>query len=111
MIFEIHGIDRFLSLKNSITIPLAHITGVSADKASWETFKQIRIAGSGLSGLVKDGTFLAPDGTLSFFEMRNPDKCVTVTLKDEHYKRIVFEVEDKEAAAMEIDRALRGLPK
>ena len=107
LVFEIHGLDKFLSLKRSISVPLVHIISVSTDKASWETLKQIRIAGSGLSGVVKDGTFLAPDGTISFFEMHDPSKCITVNLKDDQYKKIVFQVDDKDAVALMINEALK----
>jgi hypothetical protein len=110
LVFEIHGMDSFLALKRSVTVPLTHVTSVSTDKASWDTLKQIRVVGSGLSGVVKDGTFLAPDGTVSFFEMHDPDKCITVNLKDDHYKKIVFQVDDKDAAAAMIYDALKGLP-
>ena len=43
---------------------------------------------------------------MMFFEMHDPDKCITVSLNHEHYKRIVFEVEDKEAVAKRINDAI-----
>ena len=107
LVFEIHGMDSLLSLKRSVTVPLAHVSSVSTEKAAWDTLKQIRVVGTGLSGVVKDGTFLAPDGTVYFFEMHDPDKCITVNLKDDHYKKIVFQVDDKEAAATMINDALK----
>ena len=38
--------------------------------------------------------------------MHHPDKCVTVTLEDEQYQKIIFEVDDKEATAELIKAAI-----
>jgi hypothetical protein len=40
---------------------------------------------------------------------KDPDKCLTVTLDDESYKQVIFEVEDKESATLEIEEAKRQL--
>jgi peptide methionine sulfoxide reductase MsrA len=45
---------------------------------------------------------------MMFFEMHDPDKCVTVNLDHERYRKIVFEVEDKEATAKQINDALKS---
>lgn len=103
--FEIHGIDEFLSIKRTITIPLEHVVSVSTERVPWQPFKQMKIAGTRLPGVVKDGRFLSSEG-LMFFEMHDPDKCITVNLDHETYKKIVFEVEDKDAAAKMINDAL-----
>jgi hypothetical protein len=107
LIFELHGIDEFLSIKRSISIPLKHVLSVSAVKVSWQPFKQLRIAGTSLPGVVKDGRFLSSDGIM-FFEMHDPNKCVTVSLDHERYKKIVFEVDDKEETAKKINAAIES---
>ena len=38
--------------------------------------------------------------------MHDPDKCVTVSLDHERYKKIVFEVDDKEETAKKIVAAI-----
>jgi len=105
--FELHGVDEFLSIKRSITVPLAHVVSVSTERVPWQPFKMMRIAGASLPGVVKDGRFLSTEGVM-FFEMHDPDKCITVNLDHEHYKKIVFEVEDKEEAARQINEALKS---
>jgi hypothetical protein len=107
LIFELHGVDEFLSIKRSVSIPLEHVVSVSTDRVSWEPFKMIKVGGTSLPGVVKDGRYLSSDG-LMFFEMHDPDKCVTVSLDHERYKKIVFEVEDKEQAATIIKNAIRA---
>ena len=107
LVFELHGVDEFLSIKRSVSIPLQHVVSVSTERVAWQPFKQLRIGGSSIPGVVKDGRFLSSDG-LMFFEMHDPDKCVTVTLDHERHKKIVFEVEDKQATAKQINDALQS---
>lgn len=107
LVFEIHGIDVFLSLKQSISIPLEHIISVSSDKVPWGTFQQLKLLGTNLPHVVKDGLFLSNDGFL-FFEMHDPEKCITVSLNNEKYNKIIFEVEDKEDTARTIREAISG---
>jgi hypothetical protein len=107
LVFELHGVDEFLSIKRSISVPLQHVVSVSTERVPWQPFKQMRIAGTSLPGVIKDGRFLSSDGMM-FFEMHDPDKCITVNLDHERYKKIVFEVEDKEATATQINNALKS---
>ena len=105
IVFELHGLDEFLAIKRSITVPLEHIVSVSTDRVPWEPFQQIKVGGTGLPGVVKDGRYLSPEGIM-FFEMHDPDKCVTVNLDHETYRKIVFEVNDKDSAARMITDVL-----
>jgi hypothetical protein len=106
LVFELHGVDEFLSIKRSISVPLQNVVSVSTERVPWQPFKQMRVAGTSLPGVIKDGRFLSSNGMM-FFEMHDPDKCVTVNLDHERYKKIVFEVEDKEATANQINDALK----
>jgi hypothetical protein len=106
-VFELHGVDEFLSIKRSISVPLQHIVSVSNERVPWQPFRQMRVAGASLLGVIKDGRFLSSNGMM-FFEMHDPDKCITVNLDHERYKKIVFEVEDKEATAKQINDALKS---
>ena len=105
LIFELHGIDRILAIKRTIVVPLKHVISVSTEKVNWDTFKELRIEGTSIPRVIKDGRFLASDGTM-FFEMHNPDKCITVSLADEAYKKIIFEVNDKESVAKMITEVI-----
>ena len=105
LVFEISGIDIVLAIRRTITIALEHVVSVSTDKVPWAIFQQLKLIGSNLPGIVKDGTYLTQDG-IAFFEMHHQDKCITVTLNHELYKKIIFEVEDKDAAAKMINDAI-----
>ena len=107
LVFEINGIDIILAIKRTITIPLEHVVSVSTEKIPWAVFQQLKLGGTNIPGIVKDGRYLSSDGFM-FFEMHHPDKCITVTLNHELYKKIIFEVEDKETAAKIINDALNS---
>lgn len=106
LVFELHGIDTILSIKRSIRVPIKHVTSVSTERVTLEPKFQMRLIGTRLPTVIKDGRFLTSKGMM-FFEMHNPDKCITVSLNHEHYKKIVFEVDDKEAAAKKINDAIK----
>lgn len=106
LVFELTGIDEILSIKRSLSVPLANVVSVSTERVPWNAFRQLKVGGTSLPGVIKDGRYLTSDGYM-FFEMHNPSKCVTVVLNHERYKKIVFEVEDKEAVAKMINDALK----
>ncbi|MDE1763523.1 MAG: hypothetical protein KGH88_04675 [Thaumarchaeota archaeon] len=106
LVFEIHGVDIILAIRKTITVPLSHVVSVSTENVSWGIFEQMKVAGAVIPGVVKDGTYLSRDG-LVFFEMHHPEKCIAVSLNHESYKKIIFEVEDKDDAAKMINGAIR----
>lgn len=108
LVFTLTGVDRVLALKSKLTIPLKHVKSVSTAKADWNYFKMLKVAGTRIPELVVDGRFLSKEGLL-FYEMHDPDKCITVELEDEKYKKVVFEVSDKENTAKMIQDALDRL--
>jgi hypothetical protein len=110
LVFELHGIDKILSIKRSITVPLEHVVSVSTERVTLKPKLQLKLVGARLPGVIKDGRFLTSDGMM-FFEMHDPDKCITVILNHEEYKKIVFEVDDKEAAAKQINDAIKSRKK
>ena len=105
LVFELHGVDEILAIKRSLSVALDHVVSVSTEDVGWEPFQQLRLGGTSLPGVIKDGRYLSSDGKI-FFEIHNPDKCITVNLDHETYKSIVFEVDDKEATAQMIRDAL-----
>lgn len=105
LVFEIHGIDMILGIRRSISVPLEHVTSVSTEKVPWHPFQQMKVAGTSIPGIIKDGMFLSSDGLL-FFEMHDQDKCITVSLNHERFKKIIFEVQDKESSAKAIRDSL-----
>jgi hypothetical protein len=105
VVLEIHGIDEILSFKRSIHIPLKHILSVSTDTIPWNEFNAMKLLGADLPHVVQDGVFLSKEGKI-FFEMHHPESCITINLDHESYKKVVFEIEDKESAATLIKNAI-----
>ena len=104
VIFRPHGLDKVWALKNELKIPLSHVKDVSTEKQDWALFKQLKMGGTGLPGVIKAGRWLGKEGFL-FYDMHNLDNCVTVSTQNEFYTKIILEVEDKEAAAKRISEA------
>jgi hypothetical protein len=97
LVLELHGVDKILAFQSTVRIPLKHIVSVSTERVPWLK-NESKMPGTNIPGLVKDGHYSASDGWV-FYEMRNPDKCITLNLNDDEYKRVVFQVEDKESSA------------
>ena len=107
LVFKIHGIDAIFSIKRTIKVPLEHVTSVSIERVTLDPKLQLKIVGFHVPTKIKDGRFLTSDGMM-FFEMHDPDKCITVVLNHEKYKKIIFEVEDKESVAQMINDAIKN---
>lgn len=105
LVFEVSGVDEILSIKRRLAVPMDRVVSVSTEAVGWNPFRQLKVAGTDIPGVVKDGRYVTGDG-LVFFEMHHTDRCITVTLDHETYKKVVFEVEDKEATAKLIEDAL-----
>jgi hypothetical protein len=95
--------DEILSLHGSFHIPYSHIAAVSTDPVPPAWFRGFRI-GTNLPGIKVAGTFLTDEGVL-FYDFRRPDRCLTLDLRHETYRRVVVEVDadqDRDAVAQEI---------
>lgn len=110
-IFELTGVDRILAIKSRLVVPLHHISSVTTEKADWRYFNELKVAGARLPNVVKDGGFWSPKDGLLFYEMHDPNSCVTVELFEERYKKIIFQVDDKEATATQLRKAAQATNK
>ncbi len=107
---SVQGIDKLLSFKGSITVPLEHISAVS--KAPEISRKDIglKLIGTGLPGLIRAGTYSGKDG-LAFWDVHDYDKALMFELHDERYSRLFVEVKDPEGtlAMLQEELTKRGL--
>ena len=105
LVVKIGGIDRFLSFTNQIGLPISHVTNASLENAeAREVFHGIKAPGMHL-GSTSVGSFHKHEGWI-FFDVHNPDKAITINLTDEHYKRLVIEVDDPTATIDTINGAI-----
>jgi hypothetical protein len=98
-------LDRVLSLKGELTIPLKHITSVTVrpeEARSW--FHGLRI-GTNIPGVLTAGTFYTGDGKV-FYDMHDPEQTIAIELQDDSYQRVIVQVDDPEATAERINASL-----
>lgn len=78
-----------------IQIPVEHITRawLGMPKSSW---KELRVPGSFIPGLIKAGTYITPRGKEFWYVTRKKQYAVTIELTGEPYARLVLGVERPE---------------
>ncbi|NOJ28301.1 MAG: hypothetical protein DA330_09860 [Nitrososphaera sp.] len=101
---DLYGIKQFLALKSSLTIPITSISKVSTEKIRWLVFAAK--AGTNFPGLLMAGTFFRRGGMV-FYYVRDPSKCVSLTLDNHRYRKVIVQVDDKEKTAERIRRLIR----
>jgi hypothetical protein len=105
---RVTGLDQVLAFKHTVEIPIAHVAGIDADSAeAGAVFHGLRLPGTNLPGIVTAGSFIRA-GQWSFWDVHDPRKALTIRLKDEHYSRLVVEVDDPAATIEFVRTALAG---
>ena len=104
---KLDGAEKFFALKRKITIPLENISKVSTEQVKPLWFPEMRL-GSHLPGVFMAGTFwLRKGGGKTFYYAKNFSNCITLTLKNHEYNKVIIEVDkDKEALASRIREAI-----
>ncbi|WP_432070609.1 hypothetical protein [Streptomyces sp. AA1529] len=105
LVVVIEGLDKLWAFKSSLTIPLAHVRGATADPGIATEPKGIRAPGARVPGLITAGTF-HQDGEKVFWDVKDPSKAVVVELADERYARLVIQVDDPRASVDLVEKAL-----
>jgi len=94
-------LDEVLALHGSLHIPYRHIQAAHADPVPETWFRGFRI-GTNIPGVKVAGSFYNGEGVM-FYDFHNPARCLTLELADEHYRRVVVEVDrDQDAAALAV---------
>jgi hypothetical protein len=107
LVVRVHGVDRVLALRSSVSVPLAHVAGVRERAAEADFDRAVRDSGRGVGtfvrGRVAAGTLRLPDGR-SFYDVHDPRKAIVVDLRSEPFEHLVLQVdgESPEAAARRI---------
>jgi len=116
LVFLMGTFERLLTATCRYEVPLQNVVGVDTNHA--QTLFTGAFTGGGGFGmgtgfkipmLPFGGRFFTQDGRL-LVSFRNPNRCITVSLKEEPYDRIIVQVEDKDHTADEIRRAAALLP-
>ena len=105
LIINVTGIDKILALKSRLEVPLEHVSGVEirpeAARTWWHGY---RMPGTQIPGVITAGSFYQ-NGECVFWDVHDPDKTIAIQLRDEHYTRLVIQVDDPEGSAAAIKEA------
>ena len=104
VVLKLEGAKKVLALKSTIKIPLKSIKSVSLRPPKW-SFLGLR-AGTYFPRVMMAGTLWTRSGK-EFYYVRDPSKCVTLTLSGHEYAKVVFQVDNREKVASQISKALR----
>ena len=96
-IFEVKGLHKLWALKSQITIPKENVINAYPNQENLNWIEGLRMPGTHIPGLITSGTYILKDGTI-FCDVSDPKKSIVVELKDEHYKKLIIEVENVEVA-------------
>jgi len=106
VVFEVEGLDKLWAFRSRLQLPLAHVSSVDHDPDAvgrwWHGFK---LVGTELVGLFAAGTFYY-HGELVFWDVRNPQNTIIVSLDHERYKKLIVEVADPNGTIEFLRKAL-----
>jgi hypothetical protein len=107
VVFEVEGLDKLWAFRSRLEIPLTHIVNAEVDPDQvgrwWHGWKLI---GTDVPGLFAAGTFYY-HGELVFWDVRDPDQTIIVSLDHERYKKLIIEVAAPETVAARLQTALQ----
>lgn len=84
-------VEEVLALHGTLRVPLAHIRSVSTEPVPPALWRGVKL-GTNLPGLMVAATFVTEEGVV-FYDIRHGERCVTLELADDRYKRIVIELD------------------
>jgi len=91
-------------LKNNLRIPLSCVKSVSTVPVKWLVFTPK--AGTNFPGLIMAGTFFRREG-ITFYYVKDLNKCLTISLQNHRYSKIVIQVEQRDILALNIRKAVK----
>ena len=110
VVFDVLGLHQLWALRGRLEIPLAHVTGVDREPEQvgrwWHGWK---LLGTDVPGVFAAGTFHY-HGELVFWDVRDPERTIVVSLAHERYKKLIIEVEDPDAVVEMLRFAIRSRP-
>jgi hypothetical protein len=106
LVIELRGWEAIFALKRRIEIPLSHVESARAGEVTELRPGGLRAPGTYLPRVIAAGSYWWKGRGWSFWSVRHPAKAIDIRVHNERYGRIVVEVDDPEAAAATIERAV-----
>ena len=109
LVVTMQGIRKVLTLKSELSIPLTsivHVTACPSEERKLEIFKGWRI---GTEVLFYSGGTFYRDGNKAFYDVKKKEDAVIITLENEDFDTLVIGVDDPDATAEYIEKAISAL--
>ena len=91
--------DKIASFTTRLEIPLSKIEGVSTEPAQINYLHTLRTFGTSVPPSYLAGRFYEIGRGKEFFLLGNKNRCITLSIKNFKFKRVIVEVSDKQAVA------------
>jgi hypothetical protein len=108
---KITGIGRVLGLCRAMEVPLTHVRGATLDPQLPDKRPWLGVgAAPGVAyPAARDvrGVWQCADWV--FWDVHDADQAISIELEDEHYARLVLEVDHPQAVVAEIEEAISSL--
>ncbi len=110
VVFTVEGLDKLWAMRSQLRIPATHIRGVRrGNDVAMGIFDAIKLMGTSVPGLFRAGTFLQ-HGDLVFWDVSDRLNAIAVELEHEHYRQLIIEVAEADAAVRTIEAAILARP-
>ena len=109
LVVTMHGFDVVWTFRRRIAVPLAHVTGARVDPhvASHGPWLGAGRTDALLDYAVAAGPMVV-HGRHEFWDVHDPERCVTIDLEDEPFERLVIEVDDPVAVVDAVNAAVQA---
>lgn len=108
LVVRLSGWSAVLALKREVRVPLAHVVSVTAGQLTSMRPDGIRLGGSYLPKRITAGHYWWKGRGWSFWSVRHKERAIDIQLRDEHFRRLVVEVDDPIATATTIKDAIQS---
>ncbi len=100
---ELGFFDKILSIRGSLQIPLKNIREATTKPPETRWWRDIRMPGTYIPGLIKAGTYYTKNGKEFWFVIKGKN-YLTIELENESYQRIVLGLNENEYWAEKINK-------
>ncbi len=104
VVFGVQGLYQLWAFKSRLDVPRASVLGARHDPEAVRGWKEWRVPGTSVPGLLTAGTFYR-DGQRIFWDVHDAANTVVVDLNDQDYSQLVIEVEDPAAVVAMLNAA------
>ena len=108
VIFEVQGWDKLWAFKSQLTIPTSNIKNVYPDSdCAMGWLDGIKLLGTALPNIFKAGSFYQ-EGKFVFWDVRHPQNAIGIELENEHFSKLVIEVEAPNLVIDLLKQSMKG---